>query len=212
MNAPLPYDAARLHVLASEIVTATRELAAAGMTPATSSNFSMRLDDRHAAITVSGRDKGRLSESDVMVVDFEGRAVGSDHRPSAETRLHTQLYKRFPEIGCVLHTHSVVQTVASRVHAAAGEVRLEGYELLKAFQGNTTHDDAIDLPVLPNSQDMPTLAAQVDALLDHRCMWGYLIEGHGLYAWGADMPMARRHLDAFEFLLACDLETRKLHR
>ena len=43
-------------------------------------------------------------------------------------------------------------------------------------------------------------------------MWGYLIEGHGLYAWGADMPMARRHLDAFEFLLACDLETRKLHR
>ena len=212
MNAPLPYDAARLRVLASEIVTATRELAAAGMTPATSSNFSMRLDDRHAAITVSGRDKGRLSDADIMVVDFEGRAVGSDHRPSAETLLHTQLYRRFAEIGCVLHTHSVVQTVASRVHAAAGEVRLEGYELLKAFQGNTTHDDAIDLPVLPNSQDMPTLAAQVDALLDHRCMWGYLIEGHGLYAWGADMPMARRHLDAFEFLLACDLETRKLHR
>ena len=212
MNAPLPYDAARLRVLASEIVTATRELAAAGMTPATSSNFSMRLDDRHAAITVSGRDKGRLSDADIMVVDFEGRAVGSAHRPSAETLLHTQLYRRFAEIGCVLHTHSVVQTVASRVHAAAGVVRLEGYELLKAFQGNTTHDDAIDLPVLPNSQDMPTLAAQVDALLDHRCMWGYLIEGHGLYAWGADMPMARRHLDAFEFLLACDLETRKLHR
>ena len=212
MNAPLPYDAARLRVLASEIVTATRELAAAGMTPATSSNFSMRLDDRNAAITVSGRDKGRLSDADIMVVDFEGRAVGSAHRPSAETLLHTQLYRRFAEIGCVLHTHSVVQTVASRVHAAAGEVRLEGYELLKAFQGNTTHDDAIDLPVLPNSQDMPTLAAQVDALLDHRCMWGYLIEGHGLYAWGADMPMARRHLDAFEFLLACDLETRKLHR
>ena len=212
MNAPLPYDAARLRVLASEIVTATRELAAAGMTPATSSNFSMRLDDRHAAITVSGRDKGRLSDADIMVVDFEGRAVGSDHRPSAETLLHTQLYRRFAEIGCVLHTHSVVQTVASRVHAAAGEVRLEGYELLKAFQGNTTHDDAIDLPVLPNSQDMKVLAAQVDALLDRQCMWGYLIDGHGLYAWGADMAMARRHLDAFEFLLACDLETRKLHR
>ena len=209
---PLPYDAARLRALAGEIVGATRELAAAGMTPATSSNFSMRLDDRHTAITVSGRDKGRLSDDDIMVVDFEGRAVGSDHRPSAETLLHTQLYRRFAEIGCVLHTHSVVQTVASRVHAAAGVVRLEGSELLKAFQGTTTHDDAIDLPVLPNSQDMPTLAAQVDALLDHRCMWGYLIEGHGLYAWGADMPMARRHLDAFEFLLACDLETRKLHR
>ena len=172
----------------------------------------MRLDDRHTAITVSGRDKGRLSESDVMVVDFEGRAVGSDHRPSAETLLHTQLYRRFAEIGCVLHTHSVVQTVASRVHSGAGHVHLEGYELLKAFEGNTTHDDAIDIPVLPNSQDMKVLAAQVDALLDRQCMWGYLIDGHGLYAWGADMAMARRHLDAFEFLLACDLETRKLHR
>jgi len=207
-----PYDAMRLRALAGEIVQATAELAAAGMTPATSSNFSLRLDDRHAAITVSGRDKGRLTEADIMVVDFDGKAVGSDHRPSAETLLHTQLYRRFPEIGCVLHTHSVVQTVASRVHAGAGHVRLEGYELLKAFEGNTTHDDAIDLPVLPNSQDMKVLAAQVDALLDRQCMWGYLIDGHGLYAWGADMAMARRHLDAFEFLLACDLETRKLHR
>ena len=206
MTAPLPYDAARLRVLAGEIVTATRELAAAGMTPATSSNFSLRLDDRHAAITVSGRDKGRLSEGDVMVVDFDGRAVGSDHRPSAETLLHTQLDRRFPEIGCVLHTHSVVQTVASRVHAGAGHVHLEGYELLKAFAGNTTHETEVELPVLPNSQDMHTLAAQVDALLDRQCMWGYLIDGHGLYAWGRDMAEARRHLEAFEFLLGCELQ------
>src|SRR5690606_18607154 len=129
-----------------------------------------------------------------------------------ETLLHTQLYRRFPEVGCVLHTHSVAQTVASRVHAREGRVQLAGYELLKAFEGNTTHEAGIDLPVLPNSQDMGVLAGQVDALLDRQCLWGYLIEGHGLYAWGADMPMARRHLDAFEFLLACELETRKLQR
>jgi methylthioribulose-1-phosphate dehydratase len=207
-----PFDAGLLRQRAGEIVAATRELAAAGLTPATSSNFSRRLDDRHAAITISGRDKGRLAEDDVMVVDFDGRAVGSDHRPSAETLLHVQLYRRFPEIGCVLHTHSVAQTVASRLFAGAGHVRLEGYELLKAFEGNRTHETAIDVPVLPNSQDMHTLAAQVDALLDRQCLWGYLIDGHGLYAWGADMAQARRHLDAFEFLLSCELELRRLHR
>jgi methylthioribulose-1-phosphate dehydratase len=207
-----PIDAGLLRERAGEIVRATRELAAAGLTPATSSNFSRRLDDRHAAITISGRDKGRLSEDDVMVVDFDGHAVGSDHRPSAETLLHVQLYRRFPEIGCVLHTHSVAQTVASRLFAGAGHVRLEGYELLKAFEGNRTHDMAVDVPVLPNSQDMHTLAAQVDALLDRQCLWGYLIDGHGLYAWGADMAQARRHLDAFEFLLSCELELRRLHR
>lgn len=208
----LPYDPQRLAARADSIIANVRELSDRGWTPATSSNFSERLDDRHAAITVSGRDKGRLVPDDIMVVDFDGRPVATDRRSSAETLLHTQLYARFPEIGCVLHTHSQTQTVASRLFAGAGHVRLEGYELLKAFRGNETHETALDLPVLPNSQDMPTLAAQVDALLDAQPMWGYLIDGHGLYAWGRDMAEARRHLEAFEFLLGCELELRRLQR
>ncbi len=211
MNA-FPYDTERLAMLAESIIVNVREFAAAGWTPATSSNFSQRLDHHHAAITVSGRDKGKLTPADIMVVDFDGHAVGSSHRPSAETLLHTQLYRRFPDIGCVLHTHSHNQTVASRLYTAQGHVPLEGYELLKAFAGNTTHEAALDLPVLPNSQDMPALAAQVEALLDAGPLWGYLIDGHGLYAWGRDMAEARRHLDAFEFLLGCELDLRKMRR
>ena len=207
----LPYDPSRLGACALEIVANTRELSALGWTPATSSNFSMRMDDRHAAITVSGRDKGRLTVDDIMVVDLQGKGVATSHRPSAETLLHTQLYARYPDIGCVLHTHSRVQTVSSRLFAAQGHVRLEGYELLKAFAGNQTHEMAIDVPVLPNTQDMPALAAQVEGLLDAGLLWGYLIDGHGLYAWGRDMAEARRHLDAFEFLFACELDLRRLH-
>ena len=205
-----PYDAQHLRHLAGEIITNVRELSQAGWTPATSSNFSRRLDDRHAAITVSGRDKGRLTEADIMVVDLDGHPVGTGLRSSAETLLHTQLYRRFPEVGCVLHTHSLVQTVASRLYAGAGHVRLEGYELLKAFEGNSTHEMAIDVPVFANTQDMKVLAAQVDALLDRQPLWGYLIDGHGLYAWGRTMAEARRHLEAFEFLFASELELRKL--
>jgi methylthioribulose-1-phosphate dehydratase len=208
----LPYDPQLLQHRAGEIIRNVRELAAAGWTPATSSNFSHRLDGRHVAVTVSGRDKGRLVEDDIMVVDLQGRPVATEHRPSAETLLHTQLYSRFAEVGCVLHTHSRNQTVASRLFAGAGHVHLEGYELLKAFTGNATHETAVELPVLPNSQDMHTLAAQVDALLDRQPMWGYLIDGHGLYAWGRDMAEARRHLEAFDFLLGCELELRKLQR
>ena len=199
MNKPLPYDPAVLRKRAESIISNVRELAQLGWTPATSSNFSLRLDGAHAAITVSGRDKGRLVEDDIMVVDFDGRDVGRPLRPSAETLLHTQLYRRFPEVGCVLHTHSLVQTVASRLYAGAGHIRLEGYELLKAFEGNSTHEMAIDV-----------LAAQVDALLDRQPLWGYLIDGHGLYAWGRTMAEARRHLEAFEFLFASELELRKL--
>lgn len=212
MNAPaiLPYDEQRLQVLAQLLIDNIRELAQAGWTPATSSNFSHRLDDRHAAITVSGRDKGRLVEDDIMVVDMDGQAVGRPLRPSAETLLHTRLYRRFPEVGCVLHTHSPVQTIASRLYAPQGHIRLEGYELLKALHGNSTHETAVDLPVFANTQDMNVLSDQVDALLDQQSMWGYLIDGHGLYAWGRDMAGARRHLEAFEFLLHCELELRKL--
>lgn len=206
----LPYDAQRLREKAQSIIVNVRELADRGWTPATSSNFSERLDDRHAAITVSGRDKGRLSEADIMVVDFDGMPVATELRPSAETLLHTQLYKRFPEIGCVLHTHSPVQTITSRLYATQGRVRFDGYELQKAFAGNTTHEGSMDVPVFANTQDMPELAAKVDALLDERPLWGYLIDGHGLYAWGRDMAEARRHLEAFEFLFHCELELRKL--
>ena len=206
----LPYNSNRLQELAQEIITNVRELAQVGWTPATSSNFSERLDDQHAAITVSGRDKGRLTIDDIMVVDFNGQGVATAHRPSAETLLHTQLYRRHPEIGCVLHTHSPVQTIASRLYASAGHIRLEGYELQKAFHGNNTHDDRMDVPVFANTQDMPTLAAQVEALLDRQKLWGYLIDGHGLYAWGRDMAEARRHLEAFEFLLGCELDVRRL--
>lgn len=205
-----PYDAGRLRVLADEIIVNVAELARAGWTPATSSNFSERLDQRHAAITVSGRDKGRLGADDIMVVDFDGQPVATSLRPSAETLLHTMLYRRFPEVGCVLHTHSPVQTVASRLYAAEGRVHLQGYELLKALRGNATHETAVDLAVFPNTQDMTVLAAQVDALLDRQPLWGYLIDGHGLYAWGRTMAEARRHLEAFEFLFASELELRKL--
>lgn len=212
MNSSLPYDSQRLSHCAGEIIVNVRELALRGWTPATSSNFSTRIDGQHVAITVSGRDKGRLTEGDIMVVDLDGQPVATSHRPSAETLLHTQLYKRYPQVGCVLHTHSQTQTVASRLYAGAGHVHLEGYELLKAFSGTTTHETALDLPVYPNTQDMPTLAAQVDATLDRQAMWGYLIDGHGLYAWGRDMAEARRHLEAFEFLLGCELELRRLQR
>lgn len=212
MNSALPYDPQRLADCASQLITNIRDLSDRGWTPATSSNFSQRMDERHVAITVSGRDKGRLVPEDIMVVDLDGRPVATERRSSAETLLHTQLYSRFSDVGCVLHTHSQAQTVASRLFAGPGHVRLEGYELLKAFRGNETHEMALDLPVLPNSQDMPTLAGQVDALLDAQPMWGYLIDGHGLYAWGRDIAEARRHLEAFEFLLGCELELRKLHR
>ena len=211
MPTTLPYDPVALAACARVIADTGRELAALGWTPATSSNFSMRLDGQHVAVTISGRDKGRLSGEDVMVVDLEGRAVATDARPSAETLLHVQIYRRFPDANAVLHTHSRAQTVASRLFAASGLIRFEGWELQKAISGYTTHESALDVPVFPNTQDMNVLVRAVDTWLDAgKPLSGYLIDGHGIYTWGHDMPETRRHLEAFEFLLASELDLRRL--
>jgi len=196
---------------ADTIADAARQLAALGWTPATSSNFSMRMDDEHAAITISGRDKGRLGRDDIMLIDLHGHAVGTTARPSAETALHTQVYRRWPEVTAVLHTHSRTQSVASRFYAASGTIRLQGWELQKAIAGCTTHESVLEIPVFPNTQHMPDLVARVDAWLDAgKPLHAYLIDGHGIYTWGRDMAEARRHLEALEFLLECEMDLRRL--
>ena len=196
---------------ADTIAVTACELAALGWTPATSSNFSMRVDADYAAITVSGRDKGRLVRTDIMLIDMHGDAVGTDARPSAETALHTQVYRRWPEMNAVLHTHSRTQSVASRLYAEEGVIRLHGWELQKAITGYSTHDSVLEIPVFPNTQRMSELVARVDAWLDAgKPLHAYLIDGHGIYTWGRDMHETHRHLEALEFLLACELDLKKL--
>jgi len=209
----LSYTAQQFAERAEAIAKAGRKLGALGLTPATSSNFSMRLDADHLAITISGRDKGALTADDIMVVDRDGKAVGTAARPSAETLLHTQIYARFPEANAVLHTHSRTQTVASRLYSKEGVIRFEGYELQKAIAGHTTHESPLDLPVFPNTQHMPELVAKVDTWIDAgKPLYGYLIDGHGIYTWGRDMAETERHIEAFEFLLNCELDLRRLRQ
>jgi len=205
------FDVTRYAVAAESIVEAGRFLYQQGWSPATSSNYSARIDDQHIAITVSGRHKGQLGAGDVMVVDLAGRPVQSDCRSSAETRLHTVLYELFPKVGAVLHTHSVKATVLSRLLETGRALELEGYELQKAFSGVSTHESVLTVPVFDNTQDIEALARDTKAwFADHPEQPGYLIRGHGLYTWGNTMADCLRHVEAFEFLFECELETMRV--
>ncbi len=195
---------------AQALVSVGLEAFARGWVPATSGNFSVRLGPNEVAITVSGRHKGRLTIADIMRVDGSGRALDKK-RPSAETLLHVSLYRRFPEIQAVLHTHSVNATVLSRL--VDGKLVLEQLEVLKAFRGIDTHQASVVVPIFANDQDIQRLASTVEQYLEaHGPIPGYLIAGHGLYTWGASLNEAMRHLEAFEFLLQCELEMRRASR
>jgi methylthioribulose-1-phosphate dehydratase len=183
-----------------EVIEACRFAAARGWVPATSGNFSARVDAARIAITASGTDKGALLRQDVLTIMMEAPPIPGS---SAETGLHLQAYRRDPGIGAVVHVHTLNATVLSRHLADAGAVVLRGYELLKAFAGIGTHETELVVPVFANSQDMHALADRVAAYA--HAAPGYLLAGHGLYAWGRTMREALRHAEAFEFLFGCEL-------
>ncbi|UXD86515.1 methylthioribulose 1-phosphate dehydratase [Thalassolituus hydrocarboniclasticus] len=188
-----------------------RILYSRGWSPATSSNYSVRLNEQCCALTSSGKHKGELTPADILVVDWNGHAL-TPGKPSAETLLHTQLYERDLAIGAVLHTHSPVAVVLSQIWPQ-DQLQLNGWELQKAFAGETTHEDTISFPLFANDQDIARLAALVE---QHMSAQGqghaYLIRGHGVYTWGKDLAECFRHLEALENLLGYQLELLKLRQ
>jgi methylthioribulose-1-phosphate dehydratase len=190
-----------------EIAAFGRFAAARGWVPATSGNFSRRIDARSAAVTRSGIDKGAIALGDVAVLALDEPIPAG---MSAETPIHLGLYRNDPAIGAVFHIHTVAGTVLSRLDEPRGNVRTEGYEMHKAL-GLATHESTVEIPILPNDQDTVALAAQVARRIGPGArVPGFLLAGHGLYAWGATAADARRHVEALEFLLACHLEERRL--
>ncbi len=190
-----------------DIIRAGRRMDARGFVPATAGNISARIDDNSIAITRSGGHKGFLTADSVIAVNLDGQVLTPGARPSAETLLHCQIYRRFPEVRAVLHGHSVAGTVLS-LEERAPQIAFQGYEVQKIFAGQTTHETTLLLPVVANDQDMVRLAGMIGPRLDQAPM-GYLIRGHGVYVWAEDMDMALARLEGLEFLLACALERRR---
>lgn len=188
---------------AEQIARAGAILSARGWAPAGSGNYSVRLAGGGFAITVSGAHKATIGADEVMRLDALGAPAGG-RTPSAETALHLAVYRRFPRVQAVLHTHSIPAVVVSRL--VGPSLRLAGYELLKAFPGVDTHACAVDLPVIDNSQDMAALAQAVAAALVAHPAPAFLIRDHGLYGWGASLDEALRVVEAAETLIACELE------
>ncbi len=204
-----PYSTADFREASRALAAIGQRIYGNGWSPATSSNYSVRLNDQYAAVTQSGKDKGMLRETDIMAVDMQGQAASAG-KPSAETLLHTQLYRRYGKVGAVLHTHSHASTVLT-MHWPANTITLDGYELLKALDGITTHESRLNIPVFDNTQDIAALADKVDAAMDNGdASHAYLIRGHGLYTWAADLPTCYRQLEALEVLLAIELDRRRL--
>jgi methylthioribulose-1-phosphate dehydratase len=179
-----------------------------GWSVGTSSNYSLVLsrEPLELLVTASGKDKGRLTRGDFVRVGANGKPT-ADGQPksSAETLLHVVAAGQ-PEVGAVLHTHSVWSTLLSDFYHPQGGFEISGYEMLKGLDGIGTHEHSAWVEVFDNTQDIPALAEQVrERLADPAdpLTHGYVIRKHGLYTWGRDVDEARRHVEIFEFLFEC---------
>lgn len=189
-----------------QLIEAGRIIDSKGWVPATSGNFSVRLEDGNILVTVSGKHKGRLTGDDFMVVDPFGTPL-QNKKPSAELGLHISLYRRFPSAGAVLHPHTAGSILISRLVPSV--LSLSGHELLKAFEGVTTHETTVNVPIFPNDQNIPRLAELIDRFIETQAdIKAYIIANHGLYTWGSTLADALRHLEALEFMF--QIETRLL--
>ncbi|MFC9993990.1 S-methyl-5-thioribose-1-phosphate isomerase [Nocardia sp. NPDC127526] len=195
-----------------EIADIARGLYANGWMPGTAGNISVRQGDS-AVITASGLSKGELTETDtvtVAVADSTPVTAGGK-RPSAETTIHTAVY-RVRAAGAVVHVHPPHATALSigAGGAAVRTVRFAGYELIKGLGGQ--RPDAIDIPVFPNHAEVPRIGADIEKYLtEHPDAPPVLfIAGHGITAWGADLAQARDRAECLEAM--CELTTLTGHR
>jgi methylthioribulose-1-phosphate dehydratase len=193
-----------LSIAAHELVRAGRRFDQRGWVMGTSGNFSMVLDrdPLRLAITPSATFKGELLADEILEMDERCVPVErAGARVSAEARLHVEVV-RARGAGAVLHTHSIWSTLLSERYGDTRGFAIEGYEMLKGLEGVRTHEHREWLPIVENDQDMARLSGVVREILDaQRDAHGFLLRGHGLYTWGADLPQAIRHVEILEFLL-----------
>ncbi len=188
-----------------------------GWSMATSTNYSFRNPEPNQntyTISRSGIDKLKFKKEDFMLIEAEGTPLPTyQHiKSSAETLLHTYLYQNL-ETQCVLHTHSKASTIYSLIHQKDKIAKITGFELLKGIRNITTHEAEIKIPIFQNSQDMKQLVREISTYYDrNQETYGFLLAGHGLYAWGNSIPEAKRHTETLEFLFECMLEMYQMHR
>jgi len=194
----------KIDTLIPDLIQVGREFSDRTWSLATSSNYSCRLSQGEILMTKSGVEKGVLTSSDFLTLDTDGQLLSGHGRPSAETRLHLLVYKTFPKVQAVLHTHSVFATRLSLKYQRQGHLTLSGYEMLKGLGDNETHEMSEVVPILPNHQDMTVIEKGLKPLLiDQQAIKGFLLAGHGLYTWGPSLRVAKRQVEAFEFLFKC---------
>lgn len=164
-----------------------RKLYRRGFMPGIDGNVSARLDSRHALVTPAGVCKERITPNALVLMALTGENLSDGLCPTSEAPMHLAAYRRRPDIGAVIHAHSVNATAF-----ALARRRIDTRHAPFAF----AHLGAIEY-VPYCTPGSPALHEAVEAAFakGHKAL---LLESHGMLTAGRDLPEAFALADLFE--------------
>lgn len=168
-----------INEIKQEIIRGGIELCDSGLIARTWGNVSRKVDDKHFAITASGREYHSLTEDEVIVLDMDDLSYEGDIKPSGEKKVHQAIYKTKPEAGFVIHTH---QTYASAVSAM-------GIDEVPLLKEHPLIGDSIPCAGygLPGTKKLTTNVASAVAGTESHAI---IMANHGAVCYGKDYAEA----------------------
>jgi L-ribulose-5-phosphate 4-epimerase len=194
-----------LQGLREQVAEANRGLAAAGLVRMAFGNASGVDRDREVlVIKPSGIPCDRIRPQDAVVVALsDGTVVEGDLRPSSDTPTHRALYRRFPTLGGVVHTHSPSATAWAQ---AGRSIPCLGTTHADHFAGDVPVTRSLRANEILGDYEAETGEVIVETFdrleLDPLAMPGVLVLSHGPFAWGADPAEAVANAEALEVVAA----------
>jgi L-ribulose-5-phosphate 4-epimerase len=148
-------------------------------------------DSRLVLIKPSGVDYDKMTVDQMVVVDLNGKIVEGNLKPSSDTPTHLELYKAFPQIGGIVHTHSTFATGWSQAGLAipiAGTTHADYFADDIPCTRDMNHDE------VNGNYEKETGTVIINAFqgLDPMHIPGVLVKNHGPFTWGKN-PMEAVH-------------------
>jgi L-ribulose-5-phosphate 4-epimerase len=187
-----------LEDLKAQVLEANLELVRRGLVLYTFGNASgIDRESGHIVIKPSGVDYDKMQPSDLVVTDLEGRIVEGSLKPSSDLATHVELYRAFPSIGGVVHTHS---EFASAWAQAGREIPAYGTTHADYFYGPVPVTEELSAEEIGGDYVLNTGKAIVRRFqsLDPDAVPGVLVAGHAPFAWGSDAMDAAYHAVVLE--------------
>lgn len=138
-----------IELLKKEIISTGRLLWDKGLVSGWNGNLSLRVDEERILLTARGTCLGYLKEDDIVLFGMDGSFRG-DREPSTERALHRDIYKNFPEVQAVVHTHTVYTNAYFLDHELFSPATLEAEHILgQVFSVKQSSVNVFDMePVL----------------------------------------------------------------